>query len=248
MQWLKKIKELLIENKKIQNINNIIVRDNKQLALKLKKLENNNTIGYTYNKFQIENNTFNITNNNSMSKNETKFKRNNLLIKITIRKILLIKSILYKYFYKFNYITKLINIDNKSKYFIENNNFIINKAIAKNSNNQNNNEISDIEKRSQILSKIINKKNISQYIYRNIFDKWMMRAWIFKSKDFIKEKKKKKKEKFKQKKQKKLYGYYMDKNDKKNEEENENSWGDSDEYVDKIKSKYRNKSGSGKNY
>jgi hypothetical protein len=75
-----------------------------------------------------------------------------------------------------------------------------------------------------------------------------MRAWIFKSKDFIKEKKKKKKEKFKQKKQKKLYGYYMDKNDKKNEEENENSWGDSDEYVDKIKSKYRNKSGSGKNY
>ena len=244
----KKIKELLIENKKIQNINNIIVRDNKQLALKLKKLENNNTIGYTYNKLQIENNTFNITNNNSMSKNETKFKRNNLLIKITTRKILLIKSILYKYFYKFNYITKLINIDNKSKYFIENNNFIINKAIAKNSNNQNNNEISDIEKRSQILSKIINKKNISQYIYRNIFDKWMMRAWIFKSKDFIKEKKKKKKEKFKQKKQKKLYGYYMDKNDKKNEEENENSWGDSDEYVDKIKSKYRNKSGSGKNY
>ena len=52
----------------LQNINNIIVRDNKQLALKLKKLENNNTIGYTYNKFQIENNTFNITNNNSMSK------------------------------------------------------------------------------------------------------------------------------------------------------------------------------------
>ena len=38
----------------------------------------------------------------------------------------------------------------------------------------------------------------------------------------------------------------MDKNDKKDEEEKENSWGDSDEYADKIKSKYRNKSGSGK--
>ena len=240
----KKIKELLIENKKIQNINNIIVRDNKQLALKLKNLENNNTYGHTYNKLQIENNSFNIANNDSMSKNETKFKRNNLLIKIITRKILLIKSILYKYFYKFNYITKLINIGNRSKYIIENNNFIINKTIVDNSNTQNNNELRD--KRSLILSNIINKKNISQYIYRNIFDKWVMRAWIFKSKDFIKEKKKKKKEKFKQKKHKKQYGYYMDKNDKKDEEEKENSWGDSDEYVDKIKSKYRNKSGSGK--
>ena len=33
-----------------------------------------------------------------------------------------------------------------------------------------------------------------------------MRSLIFKSKDFVKEKKKKKKEKFKQRKQKRLYG------------------------------------------
>ena len=237
----KKIKELMMENKKIQNINNIIVRDNKQLALKLKNLENNNIHGYTYNKLKIENNNFNIL--NLINKKEIQLKRNNLLIKIITRKIILIKSILYKYFYEFNYITKLIKIDNKKKFIIENNNFLINKTII-NNNSINNNEIIDIEKRNKKLNNIINKKDISHYVYRNIFEKWMMRSLIFKSKDFIKEKKKKKKEKFKQRKQKKLYGCYKDKNDKKNDEENENSGGDSDEY--EGKNKFRNKSKSSK--
>ena len=53
----KKIKELVIENKKVHNINNIIVRDNKQLALKLKNSENR-----SFNKLKSQNSSFYINN------------------------------------------------------------------------------------------------------------------------------------------------------------------------------------------
>ena len=79
------------------------------------------------------------------------------------------------------------------------------------------------DKKNLILKYILKKKNFSSYIYRDIFEKWMMRALIFKNKEFVKEKKKKKKEKFKQRKQRRLYGNSMDKNEKKNVEENEGS-------------------------
>ena len=72
----------------------------------------------------------------------------------------------------------------------------------------------------------------------------MLRALIVKNKDFVKEKKKKKKEKFKQRKQKKLYGNSFGTNDKKTEEENDNSMDYSDEC--EGEQKYSVKSGSGK--
>ena len=242
----KRIKELFLENKKIQNINNIIVRDNKQLALKLKNSQN-----HRYGKLKIQNTNFNVI--NLTKKPVNKIKINNILIKLLAKKKLMIKTILYKYFYKYNFKAKLAYIkeindnNNKQSFIIENNNFIINKnIIEKNENNEKemlteNKEI-NIDKRNQKLNCIIKKKAINLYVYRNIFEKWMMRALIFKNKEFVKEKKKKKKEKFKQRKQKKLYG----KSDKKTEEEidNENS-GDSDDFDIEQKYNYNNnKSGS----
>ena len=256
----KRIKELLLENKKVHTINNIIVRDNKQLALKLKNSEN-----HRFNKLKSQNSNFYIIN----LKKDRKIKIDKLLTKIITKKIILTRGILYKYFYKFNLKTKLIYINeitkindknNNKNFIIENNNFIINENIIENNiinyneiketneikkiNETNNiNNINVIKK--QKLKYIINKKKINLYNYRNIFEKWMMRSLIFKNKEFVKEKKKKKKEKFKQRKQKRLYGNCLDKNDKKNEEENENeNSGDSDDFEGELK--YSNKSGSTK--
>ena len=241
----KKIKELLKENKKIQNINNIIVRNNKQLALKLKKAEKRN-----WTKLKIRNNYFSIINksNNNINDNYLKLKINNLLTKIITRKIILIKAILYKYFFKFNLKAKLFyinDINNKKHLLIENNNFIINENIIQKNSIINNTLDLDIEKRNKQLKNIINKKYINLYVYRNIFEKWMMRALIFKSKDFVKEKKKKKKEKFKQRKQKKIYEYLLNKNDNNNYKENENGNSeDSDDF--EGEEKFYNKYGSNK--
>ena len=244
----KRIKELLLENKKMQNINKIIVRDNKQLALKLKNSQNNKT-----NILKAQNTNFYIL--NISNKNEIKINKNYLLRKIIVKKEIKAKAILYKYFYKYNLKSKLLYIsqinekekNNKKNYVMENNNnFIINHKndISNISNNVNNKDI-NIDKRNKILNIIIKKKNFNLYIYRNIFEKWMMRTLIFKNKEFIKEKKKKKKEKFKQRKQKKLYGNLIDKNNKKNDEENENeNSGDSEDFD--IEQKYSNKSGSSK--
>ena len=236
----KKIKELISENKKIQNINNIIVRDNKQLALKIKNAEN-----YRFKKLEIQNMHFYYI---SLSmKYDTKIKINNLLLKILFKKQMSLKTILYKYFYKFYINSKILCVNennNKNTLIIENNNFIINKnIIEKNVNIINDNEI-NIQKRNKKLNMLIKKKNLSLYICRNILEKWMLRALIFKNKEFIREKKKKKKEKFKQRKARKMYGYYMEKNDKKNnDEENENS-AESDDF--EVEEKSSNKYGSNK--
>ena len=244
----KRIKELLLENKKIQNINKIIVRDNKQLALKLKNTQNNHH--YT-NLLKVQKNHFYYT--NISDKNEIKLKLTNILRKIIMKKEIIIKKFLSKYFYKFCLKNKILYINemnekekenNYKNLIIENKNFIINNNIITKdiNNNYNENQI-DKNKRNIKLKRIINKKGINIYIYRNIFEKWMMRALIFKNKEFVKEKKKKKKEKFKQRKQKKLYASAVDKNinNKKNEEEIDNS-GDSEDFD--IEPKNNNKCGS----
>ncbi len=233
----KKIKELTLENKKVQNINNIIVRDNRQLALKLKNMENNR-----YNNMEIQNNNFYyicLSHNNDI---KNKIKINNTLLKLFMKKEMMFKTILYKFFYKFFINSKIIDINEKNKndtLIIENNNFILNKnvieKVEKGSNTTNDNG-DCIENRNKILKRIINRKNINLYMYRNIFEKWMLRAIIFKNKDFIKEKKKKKKEKFKQRKQRKMYGYYMEKNDKKNNDEDNDNSAESDDFD--IEEKY----------
>ncbi len=245
----KKIKELLIENKKVQNINNIIVRDNKQLALKLKNIENNH-----FNKLRIQNSSLSIPNLSYINKNRTKI--NNLLNKIITKKEIKSKIILYKYFYKFNLKTQLVKHINETttknsnpQLIIENNNFIINENIITNNNiieNKNENENVD-EKKYRKLKLIICRKNINSYLYKDMFEKWVLRALIYKNKEFIKEKKKKKKEKFKQRKQKKLFGNNnYGTNDKKNEDENENSGDYSDEF--EGEQKFSNKSCSGTKY
>ena len=156
---------------------------------------------------------------------------------------------MYKFFYKFYLKCKIfqnqnqideINKNKKTNLIIESNNFFINKKINKektitnndNDNNDNNNIlVTNKEKRNQKLNLIIKRKDLNIYIYRNIFEKWLLRSLVFKNKDLIKEKKKKKKEKFKQRRQKKLYGTFVEKNDKKiNDDDNENSLDYSDDF------------------
>jgi hypothetical protein len=220
---------LALENKKVQNINNIIVRDNRQLALKLKNFENNR-----YNKLEIENNNFYYISSYNKIDIKNIIKKSNLLLKILIKKEMSVRNVLYKYFYKYHINSKLLNIinekNNKNTLIIENNNFIINNNILEKDSNIDNDKEKNIENRNKLLSKLIKRKNINLYMYRNIFEKWMLRSIIIKNKDFIKEKKKKKKEKFKQRKQRKLYGYYMEKNDKKNNDEDNDNSAESDDF------------------
>ena len=262
----KKIKELLSDIKKIQNINNIIVKDNKQLALKLKNLENNR-----YNKLEIKKTSFSFINSNSYSNfdtyNESKIKNRiyNILKRIIMKKIIATNKLLYKYFYKFysnskiiyymnsmNNIKSINNINQMNKnikygqeLIIEKNNFI----ISENNNIQKNQidyrDMINFEK-SKKLFMILYKIDLNLYNYRNLFEKWMLRSLIFKTKDFVKEKKKRKKEKFKQKKQKKLFESCLDKNEKKsNDDEIDNSM-DSEDYENEHKYKNRFKSNSSK--
>ena len=263
----KKIKELLLDIKKIQNINNIIVKDNKQLALKLKNLENNR-----YNKLEIKKAHFSYINSNpnsyfnfdmyNESKGKIKNQINNILRRIIMKRIIITNQLLYKYFYKFysnskiiyymNDMNKINNINNinqmnknKQELIIEQNNFIIgeNNDIQKNKINYR--DMIDFEK-SKKLFMILYKIDLNLYNYRNLFEKWMLRSLIFKTKDFVKEKKKKKKEKFRQKKQKKLFESCLDKNDKKsNDDEIDNSM-DSEDYEIEPKYKNRYKSNSSK--
>ena len=142
----KKIKELLLENKKKQNINNIIVRDNKQLALKLKNFENNRY------KLEIKNINFSIISRNN--KNKIKSDINRILKNIIKRKILSNKAFLSKFFYKFYYKSKLdIKNNNNNNLIIENNNFLINN----NNINIKSNNI-DIKKRNRKLKLLLKKK------------------------------------------------------------------------------------------
>ena len=215
----KRLNELILENKKIQNINNIIVGDNKQLAMKLKNFEMSR-----YNNLEIKNINFYFIN--------SKKKRDNILIKLINRNENANKRLLHKNFYKFYFHTKLIdakyntNIKEKENLFIvKNKNFSINKNIMeKNIVNKEENKIL----RNKKLKDIINHKNMKLYFFRNSFEKWMLRAIVLKNKEILIEKRKKKKEKFRQRKQRKLYKDYHN-NKKANDEENDNSY-DSEDY------------------
>ena len=276
----KKIKELLSDIKKIQNINNIIVKDNKQLALKLKNLENNR-----YNKLEIRKTSFSYINSNSNSYSnfniykESKIKNriDNILKRIIMKKIITTNKLLYKYFYKFYSNSKIIcymnnmykansmnnmnnmismnnikrinrlnkNIKSRQELIIEKNNFIINEKNNIQKKQIDYRDVINFEK-SKKLFMILYKIDLNLYNYRNLFEKWMLRSLIFKTKDFVKEKKKRKKEKFRQKKQKKLFGSCLDKNDKKsNDDEIDNSM-DSEDYENEFKYKNRYKSNSSK--
>ena len=130
-----------------------------------------------------------------------------------MKKIIATNKLLYKYFYKFYSNSKIlyymnsmnninninnINLINKNikcwqELIIEKNNFI----ISENNNIQKNQidyrDMINFEK-SKKLFMILYKIDINLYNYRNLFEKWMLRSLIFKTKDFVKEKKKRKKE------------------------------------------------------
>ena len=213
----KRSNELILENKKIQNINNIIVSDNKQLAMKLKNYEISR-----YSNLEIINSNFYFIN--------AKKKKDNILIKLINKIENINKRLLQKNFYKFYFQTKLIevkyntNIKEKENLFIvKNKNFSLNKNIVEKNiiNKEEENKIL----RNKKLKDIINHKNLKLYFFRNAFEKWMLRAIVLKNKEILIEKRKKKKEKFRQRKQRKLY--YNNK--KTNDEENDNSY-DSEDY------------------
>ena len=213
----KRSNELILENKKIQNINNIIVSDNKQLAMKLKNYEISR-----YNNLEIINSNFYFIN--------SKKKKDNILIKLINKIENINKRLLQKNFYKFYFQTKLIevkyntNIKEKENLFIvKNKNFSLNKNIVEKNiiNKEEENKIL----RNKKLKDIINHKKLKLYFFRNAFEKWMLRAIVLKNKEILLEKRKKKKEKFRQRKQRKLY--YNNK--KTNDEENDNSY-DSEDY------------------
>ena len=193
-----KIKELIQEKEKINDINNIIIRDNKQLESKIKKFNE------TYNNLYIQK-QLDILYEQYDSSNKiidiSKVKLFFILQQKFDRKILDNKLLLLKYFQKLFLYSKLKDIgSNKQGNFIISNNesFIINKIINKSYSN------SDINPRNTLLTSIINKKKLERYIFVNNFEKWKFKSKILKTINFVKEKKRKKREKSKQKKQKKL--------------------------------------------
>ena len=113
----KRLKQLLIENKKNQNINEIIMKDNQQLAKRLKNIQDNRN-----NQLVIQNQkSFDLaTQDNLQFQSVPKLKY--LYLKcLVFKKILKNRNILKIYFNKYRY-----NIKKKKTFKIENNNISIN--------------------------------------------------------------------------------------------------------------------------
>ena len=162
-----KLKQLEIENKKNQNINTIIMRDNQQLAKRLKNIQDN------------RNNQLIIQNQKSIDlameenlqfQSLTKFK--NLYLKCLVFKtILKNRNILKSFFNKYKN-----NVKNMKIYTIENNNIFINnkkKINIQMAKNFNINFISQNDNYKHFqLNKILHKKEkekikiISKYFYK----------------------------------------------------------------------------------
>ena len=115
-----KLKQLLLENKKNQNINAIIMKDNQQLAKKLKSIEEKRN-----NKLDIQNqhffDLFKKDNLQKLSFNSSKKLKNLYLKCLVLKNILKYRNILKLHFNKFRENTK-----KEKSYKIENNNIFIN--------------------------------------------------------------------------------------------------------------------------
>ena len=170
-----KMKQLLEENKKNQSINEIIMKDNRQLAKRLKTIQNNRN-----NQLVIQNQLpVDLTQTEDIKTQiESKTKLKYLYLKcIFFKKVLKNKNVLRIYFNKYkNNIKKL-----KKKYSIENNNIFINNKkkiniqMAKNLNinfiSQNDNYkhfmlYKLFMKKAQKMSNII-PKYFYKYYYKN---------------------------------------------------------------------------------
>jgi hypothetical protein len=148
-----RLKQLLIENKKNQNINSIIMKDNQQLAKKLKNIQENRN-----NQLVIQNqSSVNMGNeNNILFQTVTKLKH--LFIKILVfKKILKNRNFLRLYFNKYR-----CNVKKIKNYKIEKNNIFIDnkkKINIQMANNFNLNFISQNDNyKHYLLHKLFTKK------------------------------------------------------------------------------------------
>ena len=165
-----RLKQLLIENKKNQNINSIIMKDNQQLAKKLKNIQENRN-----NQLVIQNqSSVNMGNeNNILFQTVTKLKH--LFIKILVfKKILKIRNFLKIYFNKYRG-----NVKKIKNYKIEKNNIFIDnkkKINIQMANNFNINFISQNDNyKHYLLHKLFTKKEkevikyFSKHFYKLLY-------------------------------------------------------------------------------
>ena len=196
----KKMNEIVKENKKIQNINNIVIRDNKLLAMKLKINDNK----YTQLNIENQSNLLFERNKNfiNYSYNFNKFKLILLLHEIFTTKSIKEKLLLFKFF-NLLYLFSKISYKYKKPYtFIadKKDNFI----SSKNASKEKENYINDTNKKNRLLKSIILKNKLKFLFCANSFEKWKYKTTILKTMDFVKGKKMKKKEKSRQRKQRKI--------------------------------------------
>ena len=188
-----KFEELLMENKKKDNIINIITNDNQNLAKKLKNIKDKS------NKFEMHNETsINFCSENNQYK---KFKelstqyRNLYLLFLIHKKDVYLCNILRKYFDKFRNTVKEINYNNNNiilfkkqkliniiktksikehnylKYFFMKYYLI---GLIKNKEKENKNTII----KSKLINIIINREKYNKYILKSSFDKFLYKGMI----------------------------------------------------------------------
>ena len=192
----KKLNEFILQNKKINELNTILIRDNKLLISKTKNDYNKYNNGLSVQK-QL-NLIYENYNYNNMNKNIAKAKLFLILQEKFISKKLNDKFLLFKYFNILNLYSKLNN-NNKEKTFavIQNENLFVKKEKDINNNN--------INYKNKLLKFIINRINLQKTIFVKSFENWKYKSKILETINFVKEKKKKKKEKSKQRKKRKKH-------------------------------------------
>ena len=172
-----KLKQLLVENKKNQNINAIIMKDNQQLAKKLKNIEESRN-----NRLIIQNQpSLDLSQeNNNPKQPDSVVKYKKLCLKcLILKKILKNRNILKIYFHKYKNI--IINIKNgkTDQATIENNNIFINNRKKINIQMTKNFNINFISQKDNykhfILDKLfmkkeeIKKKTLSKFFFKFIY-------------------------------------------------------------------------------
>ena len=172
-----KLKQLLVENKKNQNINAIIMKDNQQMAKKLKNMQDNRN-----NQLIIQNQpSLDLSQENNIQKQPdhiVKYKK--LCLKcLILKKILKNRNILKIYFNKYK--NKTFNIQNEKpdQTTIENNNIFINNRKKINIQMTKNFNINFISQKDNykhfILDKLfmkkeeIKKKTLSKFFFKFIY-------------------------------------------------------------------------------
>ena len=194
-----KLKKLLVENKKNQNINAIIMKDNQQLAKKLKNIQDNKNY-----QLVIQNqSSLDLSQDDIQIQSHSSIKLKKLYIKcLVLKKTLKNRNILEAYFNKYKNINNIKN-EKPDKTTIENNNIFINNRKNINIQMTKNFNINFISQKDNykhfILDKLfmkkeeIKKKTLLKYFYKFIFiSKYLKIFEGIKDKDKSKDKPKEK--------------------------------------------------------